>query len=268
MTYDAIHSNNNNRSRSKSRNKNQGHGRSQSSIRNCKYCGKSHDKGSCPAFGKECSKCGKKNHFKAVCKSNGSNEKQDQSKSRPKKGKKWKKFHEINEAEKNENGMDDLADQVQSPFYHDVHFNNVNKRMHTELGCETRQNRSNKVFKIDMGADGNLMPITMFMKLYPKISLETLAKTIDKGITLFAYNNTPIKQYGTCSVKITFNGKQEICKFYVVEYTTAILGVSDSEKLGLIKVNFDVIQSKMVKIVHNIILSVKLNQSTQNYLKE
>ena len=77
-----------------------------------------------------------------MCKSNGSNEKQDQSKSRPKKGKKWKKFHEINEAEKNENGMDDLADQVQSPFYHDVHFNNVNKRMHTELGCETRQNRS------------------------------------------------------------------------------------------------------------------------------
>ena len=43
MTYDAIHSNNNNRGRSKSRNKNQGHGWSQSSIRSCKYCGKSHD---------------------------------------------------------------------------------------------------------------------------------------------------------------------------------------------------------------------------------
>ena len=43
MTYDAIHSNNNIRGRSKSRNKNQGCGQSQSSIRNCKYCGKSHD---------------------------------------------------------------------------------------------------------------------------------------------------------------------------------------------------------------------------------
>ena len=43
MTYDAIHSNNNNRDRSKSKGKNQGHGRSQSSVRNCKYCGKSHD---------------------------------------------------------------------------------------------------------------------------------------------------------------------------------------------------------------------------------
>ena len=70
-----------------------------------------------------------------------------------------------------------------------------------------------KCSKIDMGADGNLMPITMFTKFYPKISPEALSKTIDRGIILFAYNNTPIKQYGTCSVKITFNGKQEICKF-------------------------------------------------------
>ena len=73
--------------------------------------------------------------------------------------------------------MDDLADQVQSLFYHDMHFNNVNMRMHTELDCETSQNRSKQVFKIDTGADRNLMPITMFTKLYPRISLETLSKT-------------------------------------------------------------------------------------------
>ena len=145
--------------------------------------------------------------------------------------------------------MDDLADQVQSLFYHDVHFNNINMRMHTELGCEMSQSRPKQV---DMGADGNLMPITMFTKLYPKISLETLAKTIDKGITLYAYNNTPIKQYGTCSVKVSFKEKQKICKFYVVEHAAAILDISDSEKLGLVKVNFDVIQSKTIRMVNNI----------------
>ena len=120
--------------------------------------------------------------------------------------------------------MDDFADQVQSLFYHDVHFNNVDTRMHTELGCEMSQSKSKQIFKIHMGADRNLMPITMFMKLYPKIRLETLYKTIDKGITLFAHNNTPTKQYGTCSVKVPFKGKHEICKFYVVECTIAILG--------------------------------------------
>ena len=114
------------------------------------------------------------------------------------------------------------------------------------------ESKSKQVFKIDTGADGNLMPIAMFMKLYPRISLEALSKTVDKGITLYAYNNTPIKQCGTCSVKITFNGKQEICKFYVVEHATAILGVSNSEKLGLVKVNFDMIQNKTLRLVHSV----------------
>ena len=128
-----------------------------------------------------------------------------------------------------------------------MHFNNVNTRMHTELGCETNQSKSKQVFKVDMDADGDLMPITMFMKLYQKISLVTLSKTVEKGITLFAYNNTHIKQYGTCSVKVSFKEKQQICKFYVVEHNTTILGVSDSEKLGLVKVNFDMIQNKTLR---------------------
>lgn len=39
-------------------------------ARKCKFCGELHDftKGSCPAFGKRCHRCGGKNHFEAVCK--------------------------------------------------------------------------------------------------------------------------------------------------------------------------------------------------------
>ena len=33
----------------------------------CKFCGKSHDKGECPAYGKMCNGCGGKNHFEAKC---------------------------------------------------------------------------------------------------------------------------------------------------------------------------------------------------------
>lgn len=36
----------------------------------CKYCGYSHQKGHCPAFGKKCSKCAKLNHFAKVCQGN------------------------------------------------------------------------------------------------------------------------------------------------------------------------------------------------------
>ena len=67
--------------------------------------------------------------------------------------------------------MDDLVDQVQSLFYCDVHFNSVNTRMYTKPECDT-------------GVDGNLMPITMFAKLLPKLSLNMLEKTVEKDVTL------------------------------------------------------------------------------------
>ena len=33
----------------------------------CAYCGRKHERGNCPAFGKQCHQCGKLNHFKSVC---------------------------------------------------------------------------------------------------------------------------------------------------------------------------------------------------------
>ena len=44
--------------------------RSQSGIRDCKYCGSSHQHRQCPAYGKTCKSCGKKNHFAKRCRSN------------------------------------------------------------------------------------------------------------------------------------------------------------------------------------------------------
>ena len=38
-------------------------------IKNCKYCVDSHAAGKCPAFGKTCTKCNKKNHLAKVCRS-------------------------------------------------------------------------------------------------------------------------------------------------------------------------------------------------------
>ena len=50
--------------------------------------------------------------------------------------------------------------------------------MYTEIECKTPTGEASKqTFKVDTGADGNLMPITMFVKLFPKISLKTLDKT-------------------------------------------------------------------------------------------
>ena len=52
-------------------------------------------------------------------------------------------------------------------------------------------------------------------------------------------------------MKIPLKGKQVICKFYVVKYSTAIIGIADSEKLDLVRGNFDVIEREN-SIIHNI----------------
>ncbi|CAB4026741.1 Transposon Ty3-G Gag-Pol poly [Paramuricea clavata] len=36
-------------------------------FKSCRYCGKLHDRGQCPAYSKVCTSCGKSNHFVAVC---------------------------------------------------------------------------------------------------------------------------------------------------------------------------------------------------------
>ena len=248
ISYDSIQTN---RGRGKFRSKSQTRGRSTSGIRNCKYCGKSHNRGSCPAFGKKCQKCGKDNHFKVVSKSGGS-DKRDHSKQRPKKGK-GKRFHEINE-QSGDGVMDDRTEHVQSLFYNDVHFNSVNARMHTTLRCETPDGwSSDQIFKIDTRADRNLMPISLFAKLFPKVSLDALNKMINKSVMLFAYNNTEIKQFGTCSIRLSFQGRSQVCKFFVVEHETAIVGITDSEKLGLTCVNFDMVRNENhIKIVNEV----------------
>lgn len=48
------------------------HRKSVGQVTNCKWCGDRHAKRSCPAYGKQCTKCGKPNHFEKVC-SNGEN---------------------------------------------------------------------------------------------------------------------------------------------------------------------------------------------------
>ena len=147
--------------------------------------------------------------------------------------------------------MDNLTEQVQSLFYDEVYFNVVNTRMHTQINCVTPDGRSSdQTFKVDTGADGNLMPISMFSQLFPQVSLDALSRTIDKSVTLYAYNNTAIRLFGTCQIRLRFKGNTCVCKFYVVEHETAIVGITDAERLRLVKVNFDIVRD--VRIIHEI----------------
>ena len=49
--------------------------RSKDEIWNCEYCGHTHDRGRCPAYGKVCNRCGWKNHFEKKCRQNSDSNK-------------------------------------------------------------------------------------------------------------------------------------------------------------------------------------------------
>ena len=44
-----------------------GHRKTVEQITNCKWCGGSHSRRNCPAYGKRCTKCGKPNYFEKIC---------------------------------------------------------------------------------------------------------------------------------------------------------------------------------------------------------
>ena len=95
-----------------------------SQYTDCKFCGHSHNKGECHAFGKTCHNCGGKNHFESNCKSkrgSSKSESKHDSRKRPNGARKNKcscRVHEIHEGEHHEDSsMEDLNEQVQYLFY-------------------------------------------------------------------------------------------------------------------------------------------------------
>ena len=53
-------------------------------------------------------------------------------------------------------------------------------------------------------------------------------------------------------MRLSFKGRSYVCKFFVVEYETALVGISDSEKLGLVQVNFNMVKNEHVKIINEV----------------
>ena len=90
-----------------------------------------------------------------------------------------------------------------------------------------------KHFKIDSGTHGNLIPLSLYLDLFPNSCVRDLQST---RVQLVACNKNLIKQYGTCYLKVKSNGCVYICKFYVIDsHFNPIIGVGSCLKLGLIQ---------------------------------
>ena len=130
-----------------------------------------------------------------------------------------------NRNEQNDNVMfDEIADIAK-----------CNLRVLSDLYVQSWSRKNVLRFKLDTGASGNMLPFDIWQEFFPGQSKFDLAHTIDKGVTLQAYNKSGICQLGTCNLQVSHNGVTHTCHFFVVpSQFHPILGLSDLLALNLI----------------------------------
>ena len=171
----------------------------------CKNCGFQHPKKQCPAFGKQCRNCNKLNHFAKCCRS--------------------------------AKRKVDAVEQSQSNPKSDLMFvGAIEHNTKTELGTDeyytTLDIEGHSVkFKVDTGSQVNILPSSVYKQLKVR---SKLAKPTTR---LTSYSGEDLKVQGHTSLR----SRDKLIEFYIVETTqNPILGLSTSQKLGIIKIVLNV----------------------------
>ncbi|KAJ8031349.1 hypothetical protein HOLleu_28054 [Holothuria leucospilota] len=175
----------------------------------CKKCSYEHEPRCCPAYGKLCKRCGKPNHFAKMCRTPH----------------KTKTVQEI----KDENSSDDTEEDF---FIDVVHM--INDGFKADGNHEWKVHLKLKgmklPFKIDTGADANIISKSVYQKCAKDVSLY---KT---SIKLKTYSGEKITVLGRCKLRCILKGKAYGLNFLVVDMESQnILGLKDSVDLGLIQ---------------------------------
>ncbi len=147
----------------------------------CIRCGTTHDHGQCPAFGKTCLKCQGKNHYAKMCFSRKTRDPNPQ------------KLHDVQD-------IDSLEDSDQDDLFIGE-IDALNKPPENELFVALKVNGEDIRFKIDTGAQCNVIPEHRFAKLTIKPALR---KTSTR---LTAYGGTRVPVKGECQMTTKIGAK-------------------------------------------------------------
>ena len=196
----------------------------------CRYCGSQYDIGRCPAYGKLCKKCGKRNHFAKVCLSSQVNEMNARDSSQSNK--------------ESIKGVDNLfIGTVNSEEKSTNHSLTQEEKTRHKVEMCWKQNNLNTwtvsidtsgllvECKIDTGAQANVIPQSLFKRLPKQHKLH------QKKEKLFVYDATEIPTAGKCILRLKPKGKIDypIQLFVFPIKSSPILGLATSEGLNLIK---------------------------------
>ena len=179
----------------------------------CTHCGKKHRfprDGNCPAFGKQCRKCNKWNHFDRCC----VNSSQRTSQSN-------KRIHSV----------DQLTDDVNTFTIDSVDSQAIKQR--NEITCTININNKNIDMKVDTGAKCNVISQNVFQKIKRNECIDT-----KNSSPLIAYSGDEIPTLGQVHLPCVIVNKTYILPFFVVKkQVSSILGLKSSMELGLLTLN-------------------------------
>jgi len=112
------------------------------------------------------------------------------------------------------------------------------------LTAESEYKTANLTFKIDTGAEGNVMPLATYKTLVPASDFDRsgIPRHLKPSTTrIMAYGGTKIPLYGTCELTLSHHNMSEKTTFYVVQTDgSVIIGLPTCRKLGLITLNYSI----------------------------
>ena len=99
-------------------------------------------------------------------------------------------------------------------------------------------------YKGGTGGDGNIMPLHIYKKLFPRATKEQLLVGKNNNIQLKIYIKTTITQFGMCKVRLQHSDKQKICKFFMVPRNgQALLGMPVINMQNMIAIKFSTVDT-------------------------
>lgn len=173
------------------------------SKKKCTYCNRAHKPRECPAYGKECNYCKKIGHFASACRkkevsmiTTKNNYESDSDE------------YTIGIIENEENGT--------YRWYEKIELNNKIVK-----------------FKIDTGADVNVLPINKLKQITSHSQIKPTT------ITLNGFGGSKVEALGECTIRCTYgNIKNLKIRFIIVdEKTVPLLGLNTIMHLGMIQHN-------------------------------
>lgn len=234
----------------------------------CGNCGTKHAPRKCPAYNTKCGACGKMNHWKKCCRSaktssqggrdspqrGGGKQKggfqQRRRSSTPHHHRRHDNINAENESDSDYNDDNIVFEPIN---FSTVDNNDERTEVYANLSIKLNKSPPAKLkVKVDTGAQGNIIPLRIFRRMYPQQLDEDgypkPGSTQQRRTVLVAYNGSTINQFGSVRLPCKY-GKSDwhTEEFYITDADgPAILGLPGSTRLQLVTLHCP-IQSKPVK---------------------